>query len=325
MTATPDFSVVIAAFQAGETVAEAVESALAQTYPAREVIVCDDGSTDETQRMLEQFEDRIVVLRQGNAGEAAAKNAAIRAAHAEYVAILDADDLFLPRRLEALAGLAARDPDLDILTTDAVLEIDGRPQRRCYTDSWRFETDDQRRAILERNFVFGLVAVRRSRLLEIGGFDESIRYAADWDCWLRLILAGSRVGLVPLPLARYRLHPKSLSANRTALLDGRAMVLERAAARRELTPSERRAVESRAAAYRQQAKLAQVFEALITGAPQARSLALDLARASGLACSTRLRAAVAAAVPGACRAVLRYRARRVGRAGPAGLMLPVDF
>ncbi len=89
--------------------------------------------------------------------------------------------MYLPERLEALAELAVSRPDLDILTTDAVLEVDGTAVRRCYTDELPFEVDDQRTAILRRNFVLGLVAVRRERFLDAGGFDESLRYATDWD------------------------------------------------------------------------------------------------------------------------------------------------
>lgn len=317
-----DFSVVIAAYQAEETIAEAVESALAQTHGPREVIVCDDGSTDGTPGELARFGDRIVVIRQANAGEAAARNAAIRAAGSEWIAVLDADDVFLPRRLEALAQLAHEQPDLDILTTDAVLEVDGRAVRRCYDETWTFETTDQRSAILERNFVFGLVAVRRQVILEAGGYDESIRYATDWDCWIRLVLAGARIGLVPEPLARYRLRSTSLSAQRSRLLAGKALVLERAAANPALGAAERPIVERRAAAFRREALVADAHEALAAGDPEARVRAITVARTAGLGAATRLQAAVAAALPRLCGAVLRRRRRRAGRRGPAGLTLP---
>jgi glycosyltransferase involved in cell wall biosynthesis len=158
------------------------------------VIVCDDGSTDDLEAALEPFRERIVLLRKENGGEASAKNAAARAASGEFLAILDADDLYAPERLEALAELAIARPDLDVLTTDALLDLDGRAVRRCYMDQFAFETGDQRAAILRRNFVFGLAAVRRERFLAAGGFDESLRYATDWDLWVRLILEGARVG-----------------------------------------------------------------------------------------------------------------------------------
>jgi Glycosyl transferase family 2 len=319
---TPTFSVVIAAYQAVETVADAVQSALSQTHPPLEVIVCDDGSTDGTGSALAQFGSTIRVIRQPNGGEAAAKNAAVRAAQGKYVAILDADDLYFPARLERLGALATRRPDLDVLTTDAVLEVDGFPVRRCYDDTWPFEVANQRSAILKRNFVFGLAAVRRSRLLEAGGFDERLRYAADWDCWIRMILSGSQVGLVAEPLARYRLRAGSLSAERGALLQGRAVVLERAAARGGLTASERASVIQRAAINRREAAVARAFEALDAGAPDARAHAARVARDGGNALPTRLRAAAAVVAPGVCRLLLRRRTNALGRPGPAGVRLP---
>lgn len=318
----PTFSIVIAAYQAAETIAEAVDSALAQTHLPLEVIVCDDGSTDETPSALARYGRTIQVIRQPNAGEAAAKNAGVRAAQGEYIAILDADDLYLPKRLERLAALATQRPDLDILTTDAEIEVDGTVVRRCYDESWPFEVVDQRRAILERNFVFGLAAVRRSRLLEVGCFDERLRHATDWDCWIRMILSRSQVGLVAEPLARYRLRAGSLSAQRGALLEGRAAVLERAAAGGALSASERSEVVHRAAASRRAAAIARTHDALVAGAHDARARASSVARDRANPLSTRVRAAAAAVAPGFCGMLLRRRRGLEGLPGPAGVRLP---
>ena len=237
--ARPTFSVLVAVHNAAGVVGDALASALAQTVRPLEVIVCDDGSTDDFTGALKPYAEHVVVVRQSQRGEAAAKNAAARAATGDFVAILDADDVYLPRRIEALGDLASLRPDLDILTTDAYLEVSGRVVRRCYDDTWRFEVVDQRRAILDRNFVFGLAAVRRTRLLEAGGFDESLRWATDWDCWLRLIMDGARVGLVDEPLARYRLSKTSLTAQRTQLYRGRVTVLEKATRSAQLSAAER--------------------------------------------------------------------------------------
>lgn len=235
----PTFSIVIAAFQAEATISEALESALTQTYPALEIIVCDDGSTDRTADVLNSYGTSITVVRQDNLGEAAAKNTAVRQARGDYVVVLDADDVFLPQRLEALAWLAMSRPDLDILVTDAVVEADGMPLRRAYHAEWPFPLSDQRAAILDRNFVLGLCAVRRERWLAAEGFDPQLAYAADWDFWQRLILSGSRVGLVNEPLARYRLKVGTLSSNRVHLVRARLEVLSRASRRHDLTPQER--------------------------------------------------------------------------------------
>lgn len=207
----PSFSIIIAAYQAVETIADAVRSALDQTVSPIEVIVCDDGSTDGTAEALAPFGDRIKLLRLSHRGEGGAREAATRAASGDFVVVLDADDACLPRRVEVLGEAAAARPDLDIITTDAWLEVDGQVLRRYYEWAEPFAVADQRRAILERNFVFIGAAVRRSRLLEVGGW-PSIAAMADWYCWMRLLLTGSVAGLVAEPLYRYRVHAGAMSA-----------------------------------------------------------------------------------------------------------------
>ena len=197
----PTFSIVIPAYQAAGTIARAVRSALAQTLPAHEVIVVDDGSTDDLEGALVPFDDQIKLLRKENGGAASARNAGTMAASGDFVAVLDADDAFDRRRLVVLAQLAALRPDLDLVTTDTRFVVGGKPVGTFYAHN-RFEIDDQRTAILGSCFVGGWAAVRRSRLHEIGGFDERLRIAHDWDCWLRLILDGSRAGLVARALLR---------------------------------------------------------------------------------------------------------------------------
>lgn len=312
------FSVVIAAYDAAATIAEAVESALSQTRAPLEVIVCDDGSTDDTLGALNPYRDRIVVLRQENGGEASAKNTAVRAARGDFVAILDADDVFLNERLEAFEQLAMARPDLDILTTDAYLEVDGNVVQRCYTDSFRFAVEDQRGAILRENFIFGHVAVRRDRLLAVGGFDESIRWTTDWDCWLRMIMAGSRVGLVDEPLSRYRLRTGSLSSQREAHIEGRLATLAKAGRRDDLTGDERRVLERSVAYQRQVLALARARASLLEWRPDARRRAVDVALGRGHGLRTRVKALATAVAPGIARRRLAAKPRET----TAGVMLP---
>ena len=305
----PSFSIVVAAYQAADVIGDALESALAQTRPAQEVIVCDDGSTDDLETALDPFRDRIVLLRKKNGGEASAKNAGTRGATGDFVVFLDADDVFLPERLAALAELASARPDLDVLTTDAVLEVDGKPVRRCYTDQLPFEIEDQRAAILERNFVFGLAAVRRSKLLAAGGFDEHIRWATDWDLWIRLVLSGSRIGLVEKALARYRLQAGSLSSQRPRLLAGRIQVLEKSARRHDLTPRERAVVARSLFVERRRLALAEARAALLGELPGPRRRSLRVAVGRGHSLQTRMKAAVAALAPRRAGALLAERGR----------------
>jgi glycosyltransferase involved in cell wall biosynthesis len=304
----PTFSVIVAAYQVADVVADALESIRRQTTPPWEVIVCDDGSTDALEDALAPYRDEIVFLRIGHGGEAAAKNAAAARASGDYVVILDADDIYLPERLEALTELANARPDLDILTTDAYLVVDGRPVRRNYDRRWRFEVADQRRAILQRNFIFGHAAVRRERLLAHGGFDESILWTTDWDLWLRLILDGSLAGAVPEPLALYRIRQSSLTARRRDLLIGKLTTLDKAS-RNDAVRSEERAVLALSlAAYRRELELLELREALISGDALPRSRALRVLVGSGYSARSRFEAAGMFLVPRLVARLLRRRA-----------------
>lgn len=220
----PTISVLIPCFDAAGTVAAAVASALDQTVPPHEVIVCDDGSHDRPQDALRPFLDRIRLLRKENGGGASALNHALAAATGELVAVLDADDEYDRRRVEALAFLAGARPDLDIVTTDAWLERDGT-RHGTYSEQNRFAARDQREAILEACFPGGWPAVRRELLLARGGWDESYRVAYDWECWLRLILGGARAGMVNEPLMTYRIREGSLSADTVGSLGERIRLL----------------------------------------------------------------------------------------------------
>jgi glycosyltransferase involved in cell wall biosynthesis len=273
----------VPAHQAVATIAESVSSALSQTLAPLEVVVCDDGSTDDLVGALEPFSGRITLLRQQNAGAAAARNRAVRAASGEFVVFLDSDDVLHPAYLEALAELAATEPDLDLLSTDVFFEKDGQIVGRFYEEN-EFAFTNQRRAILSGCFV-GWPAVRRARLLAIGGFDESLLIASDWDAWIRVILDGGRAGLVAEPQRRYRLRPHSLSADRTRSLRARVAVLDRAAENVNLRAEEREPLAAARRDAARRAKLAELQEALQarTSSAHKRALSYTLARGVPLA------------------------------------------
>lgn len=305
-TDPPTFSVIIAAYQAADVIGDAVASALGQTSPPHEIIICDDGSTDDLDSALADFGDRIVLLRQENRGEAGAKNTAARAASGEFVVILDADDAFEAERIEALGALARERPDLDILTTDAVLELDGVAQRRVYGDQHAFEVDDQRAAILRRNFVFGHAAVRRELLHDVGGFDESIRRTTDWDLWVRLIIGSdARVGLVAEPLARYRVRRESLSSDRVGMALGGLMTLEKARAMPGLSDAERASLARGIAEQRRRARERAARLAIVEGHRDVRRRSFALAATRGVPLGGRVKALVAALAPAMAQRRLR--------------------
>lgn len=297
--ARPAFSVVIPAYEAAATIAEAIASVRAQTVPAAEIIVCDDGSEDDLAAALEPHREAIELIGGEHRGVAAARNLLLRAASAEFVVPLDADDVYAPTRLQRLGELAAAQPELDILSTDATFVSRGRPVGR-FGARTPFAAEHQAEAILDRCFVI-CPAMRRQRLLQVGGYDESLATAEDWDLCIRLILSGSRAGLVDEPLLEYRLGSESLTASRSQTLRERVYVLEKAAATPLLGPQQRRAAMRAVARHRGRALEQAAREAVAEGRADARRRLLAVARAREVGWRGRLGAALGSVAPARSR------------------------
>lgn len=322
VAARTSFSVIIPAYQAATVVGAAIESVLAQSVQPREIIVCNDGSTDDLQGAVAPFATRVRVINKENGGEASAKNAGIRAASGEFVAILDADDVFLPHRLEALGDLAARRPDLDLLTTDSFLVVNGERVRRCFTDDFRFAASDQRAAILRYNFLPFAVA-RRSAVLAADGFDETLRNIPDWDLWMRMILDGARAGLIDEPLAEYRLGSTNVTSDRTRVHRGKLETLQKAEHRLDLSDAERGIVTDGIQEEQRALALWVARDALRAHTSDARRACLRLLRTRGIGPRAKLNALAGLAAPRAAGRVLERR-ERDGIEITAGLRAPVS-
>jgi glycosyltransferase involved in cell wall biosynthesis len=301
----PTFSVVIPCYQGASTIGDAVASVLSQTSPPAGVFVCDDGSTDDLEGALAPYAHAVTLLRQEHRGVAAARNLGLRHATGEFVAICDADDLYLPALLEELTALAVTRPDLDILCCDGQLELEGQPLGRGRPDPGTFVVDDQRIGILRENFIPGRSAFRRRRLLDAGGYDEALECAEDWDAWVRLILAGSRAGYVDAALARTRIRAGSLSASPRRLWSAQVVVLDKALRRDDLVEEERAVARSHLGALRRAIRLAELRDAVAEGRPGLRRDAFRLALSRGFRAPTRLKATVAALSPRTARRFLR--------------------
>lgn len=224
MTETqPDVSVVIPAYNQARYLAEAVQSALAQTTPAKEIIVVDDGSTDETAAVAASFDDQIGYVWQENQGLAAARNTGIAHARGEWVALLDSDDCWQPSFLEKMTALAAQAPRAAVYYCGvAYVDGDGRslPQR---AEIPALQPAAFRQQMLRNNFLVpSTVMLRRQVVIANGCFDPAFRRLQDWELWLRLLRAGVTFAGLEEALVRYRLHRDSLSTNAAA---GRAAAL----------------------------------------------------------------------------------------------------
>lgn len=222
-------SVIIPTYNQAQFLGEAIESALAQTLPPRELIVVDDGSSDGTARVLAGFEGRIRAMRQANRGVAAARNAGARAASGDALAFLDSDDRWLPEKLERQSARLEAESDLGLVhvgfeeidANGAVLNahMDGR-------EGWVAEDI----LLFDGPVILGGgsgVMIPRRVFEEAGGFDERLSTSADWDLYYR-IAARYRIGFIDRVLLQYRLHGANMHGNVRAMEHDMLLAYEKA-------------------------------------------------------------------------------------------------
>ncbi len=292
----PTFSVLVPAYNAQQTIGEAIRSVLEQTLLPLEVIVCDDGSSDETLAVLREFGSHIHVVAGEHRGSSAARNACLAVARGTHVVSFDADDLLEPRCLEAYAAALRARPDLEIVTCDAYLESGGVIFDRYYRRLARFATDDQRRAVLHQHFIFGFAAIARAALEACEGWDEDPAIVDDTDLWVRLILGGAVAGLVWEPLAVYRLRADSVSDDRAINLRRMVNIVERASLHPSLSPDEQALARAELLAKERGARLAELDAALRAGSKNVRARARAVTSAADVPFGRRERLAALAAL-----------------------------
>ena len=215
MQAAAPVSVVIPARNAAGTLKAAIDSVMAQTLGASEIIVVNDAGTDETASVAGAFEGLVLIDLETQRGAAAARNAGVAAAASPWIAFLDADDEWLPEKLERQFALIAREPDASLVfCASREFAADGSPLGDTFRDGTVTTGPEAWKALLKTNFVATpTVVAPRALLLGVGGFDESLPIGEDQDMWIRLALAG-RLAYVPEPLARVHVRLRSLSAFR---------------------------------------------------------------------------------------------------------------
>jgi glycosyltransferase involved in cell wall biosynthesis len=196
---------VIATYNYGRFVTEAVESVLAQTYANVEIIVVDDGSTDDTRQRLAPYADRLRYIYQDNQSVAAARNTGIRAARGDFIAFLDADDLWHPQKLELQTRYLAGHPAVGLVAVDRLAEgaASWPPLNGCAHPRARPITVEE--LIIKPHFAPSGVLVRKPCFDRAGYFDTSLRNAEDYDMWIRIACSFAVVKL-EAPLWWYRVH-----------------------------------------------------------------------------------------------------------------------
>ncbi len=195
----PKVSVIIPTYNSARFVADAIDSVLVQDYPNKEVIVVDDGSTDNTAELIANYDQQVKLIRQENAGPAAARNNGVRASTGELVAFLDSDDFWLPGKLVAQVAYLEHHPDTALVfhdwdvsmsetEKDKTLRADIKRLRHRHTkpdlatcmDGWLYNE-----LLFDSIMTTISVMMRRSLFDQLGGFDESLPQGQDYDMWLR--------------------------------------------------------------------------------------------------------------------------------------------
>jgi glycosyltransferase involved in cell wall biosynthesis len=224
---TPIVSVVIPAHNAARTVRDAIRSALTQTVSDLEVVVVDDGSTDATAAEAQAVDDpRVRVISQPNGGAASARNTGMGRAVGTYVALLDADDLWLPDKLERQLAALRKTPNAHAVQTGAFFVDDDlqtlsirpcRPTRDALLETLRFQNMPNNMSTL---------LLHRERILEQGGFDESLVILEEWDMHLK---AARFLNLISVerPLSLYRVHAGNRSRDLDIHIEPGHRILER--------------------------------------------------------------------------------------------------
>jgi len=197
---TPLFSVIIPTYNRAQTVLRCVESVYAQTFENYEIWIIDDG-TDNTEDLLRPFADRLHYRRGPASGVAAARNAGIASAQGAYVAFLDADDRWYPRKLECVAQSIQLRPDVGLFYSK--VDYVDATGKRLWVPNTRDPGDDGYIALLEGNFIVNSsVVVKKECLQQAGGFDTVLSGCEDWDLWIRLARAYP-IKLIPEVLTAY--------------------------------------------------------------------------------------------------------------------------
>lgn len=246
-------SAIIPAYNAADTLARALDSVLAQTYPHLEIIVVNDGSTDDTERIVTENYPQVRYHRQENRGLAATRNVAAGLARGEVLAMLDSDDAWLPSKIERQLQVLADHPEAQAVSCHRCrVKVDAAGR-----ELWRGASRHADGAVQEIGFFEELwgnkvcgpaIMIRRAAYERHGGYDETMLAIEDLDFWLRMIAAGDKVFVLREALYLFYERPGSLRTQLDKVEPAWGRILEKwdpahnAAAAALLTPEQHRAV-----------------------------------------------------------------------------------
>jgi glycosyltransferase involved in cell wall biosynthesis len=280
MTAAhPVVSIVTPAYNSAEYIAETIESVLRQTWSDFELLIVDDGSTDDTldiARAVAVNDGRVKIFSSQHGGPAVARNAGLQHASGEFFALLDSDDVWDPTYLSEQLMWLRRQPEISIVSANVISRggpLDGTPFWPLTSGTHELRTHEP---IAQEYSVSVFAVFRRAVVERIGGFDPTFTGNEDYEFWLRAMNAGFRVLQNRKVLGRYRRRPGSVSSDDIRMLNGIIAVLESAGRLQGRLEADRALINHRLSWFREELVKAEV-----------RS---SLERRDGVTASERLRA-----------------------------------
>ncbi len=224
----PLVSVIIPAYNAAPFIRRAVESALAQTWPHKEILVINDGSTDDTGSILKHYEQVVRIFDQRNGGLSNARNRGIKESNGEYIAFLDADDYWKPKKLERQVEILKNNPDIGFCSTCAIVED---PEHN-FLNKWpcpETQQDILHSIFLNNGIIPGSgsgVMANRNLFDIVGMFDESLNSLEDIDMWMRMSAVTS-YHCIDDCLTVIVKQPGSMSSDTTRMLNSMTTVMKK--------------------------------------------------------------------------------------------------
>ncbi len=221
-------SVIIPVYNSEKFIKETIESVLNQTYKDFEIIIIDDGSSDNSLKCVESFMKGtdIKVMKQNNSGPSSARNLGIKSALGKYRAFLDSDDIMMPDRLELQVRALEEDRNIGLVYTDLMTFNESGI---VYNSKKRYITPHSgsvlNRLLVENFITTSTVMVRKECLDNVGYFDEKLKHSEDYKMWLKIAMK-YKIGYVDLPLVKYRYHENSLSSNKITITASSYKVVE---------------------------------------------------------------------------------------------------
>lgn len=227
-----EISVIIPAYNAERTISETIQSVRQQTFQDFELIVINDGSIDRTQEIVESIEDeRVKIFYYENGGVCAARDRGICHAMGEFIAFLDADDLWTPDKLELQLAALKQHPEAGVAYSwTSFMDVNERGEASSFhpSDPYAFEGNVYEKLLVQDFIHSGSnTLIRRQAIASVGGFDPTCAGCADWDYWLRLAALWSFV-VVPKHQILYRRTPGSMSSNIEVMKKEAAIAMEKA-------------------------------------------------------------------------------------------------